>query len=183
MVLFRCSHSLTNSKSLSSSLLLGESDGGLVSLGNGTGSLVNVELDVTVGGKVGGNSTVGSVSSSAALNSALDNDVVDDALVDVESLGLGVGDEVQEEFTDVGDRLLGPSTLRLTIDLGLGVSTTSTIVLSERNNLFVFKHVVHVLNGSLKLHALDSFSSLISVLEMSSKIGDLGLSGYTETKV
>jgi len=168
---------------LSGGLLLGKFDGGLVSLGDGAGLLNAVELDMAVGAEVGGDSTVGSVSSSAAVHSALHDDVVDNALVDVEALGLGVGSEVLEEFTHVGDGLLGPSTLGVLEGLALGVSANATGVLSERNNLFVFKHIAHVLDGSLDLHSLHGSGGLVSVLEVSSEVGNLGLSGYTEMRI
>ena len=94
----RCS--LSNSKSLSGSLLLGQADYGLVGLGDLAGSLDAVELNVAVRGDVWRDATVGAVGPSAAGDSALDGDVADDALLGVETLGLGVALEVDEELAD-----------------------------------------------------------------------------------
>ena len=54
---------------------------------------------MAVAGEVGANTTVGTVGSSAARHGALDNDVADDALVDVELGSLSVGLEVDDELT------------------------------------------------------------------------------------
>jgi len=61
-------------------------------------TLSGVEFDVAVGGKVGGDTTVGTVGSSTTLLSALADGVGDNALVSVESLGLAVGNQVVEEY-------------------------------------------------------------------------------------
>jgi len=120
---------------------------------------------------------MGSVGSSTAIDGALDNNVVDNALADIESLSLGVGNEVLEEFTHVGDGLLGPSTFGVLESLALGVSADTSGVFSERNNLFVLKNVFHVLDSSLELHSLDGTGSFVRVLVVSSEVGDLALSG------
>jgi hypothetical protein len=68
-----------------------------------------VELDVGVGGKVGCDTTVGTVGSATALLSALNNYVCNNALVDVETLSLTVGLQVKEELTNGLNGLFGPS--------------------------------------------------------------------------
>ena len=88
----RCS--LSNGKSLSGSLLLGESCNGLVGLGDLAALLGTVELNVAVRRDVWRNATVGAVSSSAACDGALDGHMGDDALLCVKTLGLGVALEV-----------------------------------------------------------------------------------------
>jgi hypothetical protein len=80
----------TNGKSLLGGLLLGHSKLLLVSSGDFSGFLGNVELDVTVAGEVWGDSTVSSVSSSSTLNGSLGESVGDDALLSVETLGFSV---------------------------------------------------------------------------------------------
>lgn len=85
-------HSLADSESLLGSLLLGQSHLLVLSSSLDVLSLLGGdELDVAVGGQVGSNSTVSSVSSSSALDSSLDSEVGDEALVNVQTLSLRVG--------------------------------------------------------------------------------------------
>ena len=90
-------NSLADSESLGSGLLLSQSNLLLVSSGNFSGLLGNVEFNVTVGSEVWGDSTVGSVGSSSTLDSSLGGDMSDLALLDIKTLGLSVGLEVIEE--------------------------------------------------------------------------------------
>ena len=96
--------SLSNGKSLLGSLLLGQSDGLLVvgSL-DFLSKLGHDELDVTIGGQIGSNSTMGSVCSSSALDSSLYDEVSNHTLFNIETLGFSVGLEVLEELNDVSD--------------------------------------------------------------------------------
>jgi hypothetical protein len=121
---------------------------------------------------------VSSVGSSAARNSALDNDVVDEAGVNIELLGLGVSSQVDKELLNSLEGLLGPSTLSVLEDLGLGLTGDTTRVASERNNLLVVKTVVHVADSGLKLETLAGTSDVVSVLVVSSQVRDSALSGY-----
>lgn len=121
---------------------------------------------------------MGSVGSSTAANSALNDNVVDNASINVKFAGLSVCLKVDEEFTDSLERLLGPSSLGVLVDLALSVTSNTTGVPSEGNNLFVLKTVVHVVNGSVQLHALASTSDFVCVLIMSSQVGDSALSSY-----
>jgi hypothetical protein len=162
-------------------LLLGQSDGGLVSLGNSDLLFGDVELDVTVAGEVGGNATVGTVSTTATLNGTLDNDVSDDALVGIETLGLSVNLSVEEEIFNSLAGLFGPSTGVGLEFLALGVS--ATVILEVGNNLLVLKDVLHVLNSFLDEHTLNSAGGVVSVLEMSAQVVDLGFSGYKKNEI
>ena len=103
--------------------------------------------------------------------------MVDDAFVGIESLCLGVGDQVSEQITDSLGGLFGPATFSDFPFLALSVSTDSTGVLSEWNDLFVFENVVHVLNGSLKHHTLHGFGDFVSVLVMCSQISNFAFCG------
>lgn len=169
--------SLSNGESLSSGLLFGDSCDGLVGLHDWSGSLEAVELNMAVRGEVWGDTSMSTVGSSAATDGALDNDVVDHALLRVESVGLGVGSQVDEEFTDGLGRLLGPATGGSLVNLDLSVSSNATCELSERNNLFVGKDSVHVLDGSWDLHTLDEPCGFVRVLEVSSEISDSAFRG------
>ena len=92
-------NSLANSKSLLSSLLLGEFDLLLVLALDLLGFLSHMELNVAVGRKIGGDSTMGSVSSSSTFASSLGGDMSDSALCGVEHLlfGLTVSFKVLEQ--------------------------------------------------------------------------------------
>jgi hypothetical protein len=103
--------SLSDSESLLGGLLLGESNLLLVSSGDISGLLGDMELNVTVGGEVWRNSTVSSVSSSSSLNSSLSGDMGDLASLSIETLSFGVGFQVSEEADNVFDRFLWESSV------------------------------------------------------------------------
>lgn len=94
---------------------------------------------MAVAGEVGANTTVGTVGSSAARHGALDNDVADDALVDVELGSLSVGLEVDDELTNGLDGLLGPSTLSVLECFALSVAADTSNVPAEGNNHLVLE--------------------------------------------
>jgi hypothetical protein len=168
---------LSDSKSLGGGLSGGELGGSLVGLLDVTGLLDAVELNVAVGGEVGADATVGSVSSTAAGDGALGHGVGDDALVGVELLGLGVRLEVDEELTDDLDGLLGPSTGLVLELLEHGVSAGGTVEPSEWNNLFVLENVLQVSDGLLQVPALHGAGNFVSVLEVGSEVSNLALGG------
>ena len=99
---------------------------------------------MAVAGEVGADTTVGTVGSSAARDGALDNDVADDASVDVELGSLGVGLEVDEELTNGLDGLLGPPTLSVLECFALSVAADTSNVPAEGNNHPVFETVLQV---------------------------------------
>jgi len=119
---------------------------------------------------------VGSVRASTAGNGALDNDVVDNASVDVELGGLSVSSQVNEELTASLNGLLGPSSLGVLELFALGVTSNSSSEPAERNNLLVFKTVLQVKDGLVDLHALACTSGLVCVLEVSSQVRDSAFS-------
>lgn len=168
---------LSDGKSLGGGLSGGELGGSLVGLLDITGLLNAVELDVAVGGQVGADATVGSVSSTAAGDGALGHGVGDHALVGVELLAFGVGLEVDQELTDDLDGLLGPSTGLVLELLEHGVSADGSAEPSEWNNLFVLEDILQVSDGLLQGPALDGAGDFVSVLEVSSKVSNLALSG------
>jgi len=177
-----CSLAATNGETLNGGLLLGETEGGGIGLGDILGHLDAVELNMAVAGEVGADATVGTVSATAARDGTLDNDVVDNAVINVELLGLGVSSKVDEELTDALDALLGPATLGVLEGLSLGGTADTTSVLSERNNLLVSEDRVHVFDGLLELPALDRASDLVSVFVVGAEIANSALSGYNDKK-
>jgi hypothetical protein len=174
--------SFADGETLNGGLLLGHAESGLVGLGDFLGSLDTVELNVRVGGEVWGDTTVGSVGSSTARDGALHDDVVDDALVDVQLAGLSVSLKVDKEFTDSLGGLLGPSSLFTLEDLALGVTAKMTIEPSEGDDALVLNYGVQVSDGGLDLHSLASACSLVSVLKMAAEIRNSRLSGCKQRR-
>ena len=133
--------------------------------------LSHEELDVAVGGQERRDSTVGSVGSSSALDSLVDSGVSDHALLNIQTLGLSIRLEVLEKLKNVSGRLFGPSSLSLTEDLGLCLSTDAPGVDVEGDDLFVFNDIFHISNGFLELKTLACSCSFISILKVSSEVG------------
>ena len=175
--------SFANGESLASSLLFCHLQSGLVSLLDWTTLLSTMELNVTVVSLEGRNSTVSSVGSSTACNGTLNNDVGDHALLDIKTFSLSVRDKIVEELKDGLNRLLGPSTdgSRGLEFFSLSVSTSVSDEPLEWHDLFVLNNILHVSDGLVKFKTLAGTGSLVSVLEMTSKIGDSSLGSYKET--
>ena len=163
---------------MSSGLLLGEAGSLLIGLLNAGGLLVALEFNMAVAGKVGRDSTMGSVSASSSGDGSLADGVVDNASVDVESLLLGVSSQVLEERLNGLDGLLGPSSKLVLEDLALGVTADTTGVHSEGNDGFVGEASIHVLNGLVKSKTLACAGNIVGVLVMDSKVTDLTHGGY-----
>ena len=118
---------------------------------------------------------MGTISSSATIDGTLDNDMIDHALISVELVAGGIGLQVNEEFTNNLDRLLWPSSLSMLEWFALGVSSNSSSVPSEWNNLSVLKNVLQVGDGLLQVPAFNSTGDFISVLIVSSEVSNLAL--------
>lgn len=170
--------SLADREALDGGLLLGEAQGGGVSLLHILGLLVALELNVTVAGEVGANTTVSTVGSSTSRDGSLHNNMVDHAVVNVELVSLSVSFEVDEELANALDRLLGPSTLGVLVDLALGMASNTTGVASERNNLFVLQDVVHVSDSFVEAQTLAGAGCFVSVLVVSTQVRNSALSRY-----
>jgi hypothetical protein len=146
--------------------------------GDWSSLLDNVELDVAVGGKVWGDSTMGSVGSSSSADSSLSGNMRDLALFGIESLGLSVGLEVDKESSNVLDGLGWESTVVMTDVLAHGVSSWTTGVSSERNDGSVGGALIHVVDGLKEHHTSASSGGLVGVLVMSSQVIHSAFSGY-----
>lgn len=133
-----------------------------------SGSLDTVEFNVTVGGDVRSDTTMGTESSSTAIDGALNGNVADDTLLWVKSLGLSVALQVDKQFFDSLARLLWPSTIAPLVLSDLGVSGNVLVEPSERNNLFMSDDSIHVLDGSWNSHALNVIGSFEGVLKVNS---------------
>lgn len=167
----RCS--LSNGKSLSGSLLLGQSGNGLVSLGDLGAPLGAVELDVAVRRDVRSDATVGAVSSPAASDGALNGDVGDHALLGIEALGLGVALQIDQQLSDGLARLLGPPSVGPLVLSNLGVSGDVLVEPAEGNNLLVSDDSLHVLDSFPDFHAFNVSCGFVGVLKVRSQISDL----------
>ena len=108
--------------------------------------------------------------------------MVDDAVVDVELGGLGVGLQVDEQLPDALDRLLGPATLRVLEGLALGVATNAARVPPEGDDLLVLEARVHVPDGLLEVPSLHRASHFVSVLIVGAQVGDSALRRCTQNQ-
>ena len=165
-----------------SNLFLCQSNLLFVLSGDWSSLLDNVELDVAVGGKVWGDSTMGSVGSSSSADSSLSGNMRDLALFGIESLGLSVGLEVDKESSNVLDGLGWESTVVMTDVLAHGVSSWTTGVSSERNDGSVGGALIHVVDGLKEHHTSASSGGLVGVLVMSSQVSNSATSGYKKRK-
>mmetsp|Transcript_22314 Transcript_22314/g.52720 ORF Transcript_22314/g.52720 Transcript_22314/m.52720 type:complete len:242 (+) Transcript_22314:171-896(+) len=171
---------------------LGDLDGGgFVGLLDSLGDLLEHDLDV--GGLRGvlSDTTVGTVGSAASGGSAVHLGVVQDAVVDVQSLGLGVGHGVEQQIAVDGRGLDGPSSLVTGgIDLlGHSLATDSSGVLDKGDDCLVGEDIVQVLEGLAGLHALGVVGDFSTVLVVDSQVrsaslgdlfGDIGFNAVSD---
>lgn len=155
-----------------SSLLFGEFDLLLVLALDGLGLLSNMELNVAVGGKIRRDSTVGSVSSSSTFASSLGANMGDLALCGVEHLllSLAVSFKVLKEVQNVFTRLLRESTIVMVLVLTHGVSSGTTSIPSEGDDILLLLDALDIFNSLKKVHATKSSGSIVSVLVVSTEI-------------
>ena len=156
---------------MSGGLFLGQLDGSLILTGDLIRVLSAVELDVAVGGKVRRDATVGSVGSSAAVDSSLHADMGDFALLEVKHLALAVRLEVLEKADNSLAGLLWESAaVVVSVVLANGLSSRTASVASERNDGLVLDNTLKVLNSLGKVEASKGTSSLIGVLVVHSQV-------------
>ena len=154
MLPFSCSFS--NGKLLSSSLFFGQLNLLFVLSGDGIGLLSNSEFNVAVACKIGRNTTVSAVCASTSTNSTLNNNMVNEATVEVQAFSLSIGSQVDEEFTDGFDRLLGPSSKSsVFINFDLSVAANTSCESSVWNNLSVLSALFKIVNSFVELETFD----------------------------
>lgn len=147
----------------------------LFGLGHNGGGELGPEFDVAGRAHEGGDSSVGSVGSSAAALGAVDLDVLDDQLIGLELLGVGVGFEVLDQTEQDLDRLFGPATLG---DAEFGGLTGAGDVLVEADDgdaALVGEDVLEVALGDGEGLALEHLGGLVGVLEVNAQFGAAGL--------
>ena len=117
-------------------------------------------------------------SSSAAIDSALDCNVANDALLGVESLSLSIALQVDKQFFDSLARLFGPSSLSKSPFFGLSTSSSTSFVFGEGDTSSVIENFIQILFGFFNKHSTDGLSGLVGVLEMNSKVESVSAASY-----
>ena len=121
---------------------------------------------------------MGTISAPATIYSALDNNVVDDAAIEIQALGLSVCPQVDEQLADGLDGLLGPPTEGGELEvLDLCVAANTTCEASVRDDLFLLGAVLEVLYSSVKFLSLNALGNIVGVLEMNTEVRNLALGG------
>lgn len=123
----------------------------MFTIGLGLGNHILLELaqnlDVARVGHAGTDAAETSVCASAALHGALDGDVGDDEVLDVEVLGNGVGLNVLQQTEEGLNRLDGPATGGDLELLGLGRAAAVVAVPEEGHAALAVHHILEVLAG------------------------------------
>ena len=134
------------------------------------------ELDVSLWGKIGTDSTMSSVSSSSAFCGSINLDVIDGKIFKVFSVGIGF--EVIYESQNNLDWFLWPSSESFSELSRLSGSSDSSVVFSVRNTSSVSEDVLEILFGFGNGKTFNGFGSLISVFIMDSEISSWWFSDY-----
>lgn len=166
----RQTSSFTNGELLLGSLLLGQSHCGFIGSFNVIRLLSDMELDVTVGRKVGWDTTMSSVRSSSAADSSLSAHMSNSALFWVERLSQGIWFQVLEEGKDVLAWLLGESTIGVIHVFAHGMMSRTSSESPERDDTFVCNDIFHVLNGLEQIESSAGSGCFICVLKVSSQV-------------
>jgi len=150
--------------------------GGVFSFGNFLALFFDNDLDVSWVGHVWVNTTVGTVRASALLHSLVNLDVLDDALVGIETLELGVGNNVDKEGLEVCACFDWPSNLTswCVQVLALCVTAATTGETLEWNSLLACQDVIDVLLRCFHFLTPESMANLTHVLEVNTEGGCLG---------
>lgn len=141
---------------------------GLAFLLHVDGALCGEELEVSLAGKVGTNTTVGPVGTTTPLGSSIDLHVINSQIFKV--LGVGVGLEVVDQTKHNSNRLLGPSSEGLSELSSLASPTDTSVVSGVRNTSPVSEDIFQILPGLGDSESLYSLGSLIGILVMNSEI-------------
>ena len=149
-------------------------DGGLL--------LLSEDLNMAWSVHVRTNSTVGSVCSSSASLGLVALNVGQDEIVNVERLGLSVGDEVLQKSNDNLGGLNGPTTLGVLELLGLSSSTNTTVESAEWNASLLLDNSVEVLDSISHSGSPDGGADFEGVLEVNADVGSRGLASYKREK-
>ena len=121
---------------------------------------------------------MGSVGSSSAFHGLVDSDVFNDEIINIQSLGLGIGNSVLEKGENMSARLFGPSSLSKSPFFGLSTSSSATFVFGEGDTSSVIENFIQILFSFFNKHSTDGLSGLVGVLEVNSKVESVSAAGY-----
>lgn len=130
--------------------------------------LSGIELNVSLARKIGADTTMGPVGTTASLCSSVDGDVVDGEVLKV--FGIRIGLKVIDQSKDDFDRLFRPSTESLAELSSLSSSTDTAEVGGIGDATSVGKDVLQVLLGLGNSQALHSLRGLVGILVMNSQV-------------
>ena len=122
------------------------------------------DLDVARRRHVRIDATVGPVRPTPHMGSPVHLNGVDDQVVGVQTLVLGVALRVLQEVEEELGRLLGPATLRRAVDFSLGVTSDAAHEAPEGDDFLLVDDVLQVGGGAVQRHLLDGLSRLAGVL-------------------
>ena len=125
--------------------------------------------------QVGVNASVGAVGASPHLCGSVHLDVLDNALVGVKALQLGVALDVLQQLQENKGALLGPSPLRPLVVLALSLASHSSAVATERNNLLLVNDVIQIALRLLEGHSLYCHCGFPRVFVVDSQVRSAGL--------
>jgi hypothetical protein len=114
---------------------------------------------------------VGPVGPPPHVRGTVDLDVLDDQVVGVQSLVLGVGLCVLQQVEKELARLGRPAALGGAVNLGLSVSAYTSHESSEGNDFLLCDDILEILGGSVEGHLLDGLGRLTGVLEVNPEVG------------
>merc|ERR1719336_1452672 len=141
--------------------------------------LLQDHLDVARARHVGVDSAVRAVHPAAALLSRVHLDVLNDEVVGVEVLELGVALGVPEQVEEDLAGLHRPAALcdAPLEGVRLPALPDSALELAEGNALLLLQHVPKILLSALQRPALDGLCTLIGILEVHAEVDAHGLAG------
>ena len=140
------------------------------------GLLSSKNLNVSLWRKIGTDSTMGSVCSSASFSSSINLNVIDGKVFEIFSVGIGF--EVIYKSQNNFDWFFGPSPKSFSELSSLTGSTDSSVVFCVRNASSVSEDVLEILLSFGDGKTFDCFSGLISVFIMDSEISCWRFSNY-----
>ena len=138
-------------------------------------------LDVSLGRKIGTDSTVSSISSSSTFSSSVDSNVFDGEIFQVFSVSVGF--EVVDQTENNSDTLFWPSTQSLSELSGLTGSSDTTEVFQIWNASSVGQNILQVLFSFWDSETFNCVCCLIGVLIMNSQVLSGGSGNFVDAGV
>ena len=165
LIIFTCSKEPSGSSPISQNTLLAP-----LGLGHVRSLLGSPDLDMTGRAHIPGDPSVGSVGPSSSVLGPVDLHVLDDQLLQVQLLDIGVGFQIPQEVDHRLAGLLGPSSLDESELLGLAGSAHGSVEPSIRDASFMSDDVLQIRDGLGNGHALACSGGFVGVLEVDSRV-------------